>query len=128
VVGQTKHLTYLSGKCIWCYNEAPTLAVFTGNKSYIAWSWFETLTNRINEPDYREKLDNDFYSGAMTNRLQFLHDNQIAGVLVWPDDEISDDLLAGLRKELEPAYEYIDCKGEGAQNAGVFLLRPLPQN
>jgi hypothetical protein len=128
VVGQTKHVIYLSGKCVFCYNEAPTLAVFTGNKSYIAWSWFESLTNYLSEADYREKLDNDFYSGAMTGRLQFLHDNQIAGVLIWPDDDLSDDFLANLRKELEPAYEYIDCKGSGDKNAGVFLLRPLPQN
>jgi len=128
VVGQTKHVTYLSGKCVYCYNEAPALAVFTNNKSYIAWSWFESLTNYINEADYRDKLDNDFYSGAMTGRLQFLHDNQIAGVLIWPDDDLSDDYLANLRKELEPTYEYIDCKGNGPNNAGVFLLRPMPQN
>jgi hypothetical protein len=128
VVGQTKHATYLSGKCVFCYNEAPALAVFTNNKSYIAWFWFESLTNYMSEANYREKLNNDFYSGAMTDRLQFLHDNQIAGVLIWPDDDLSDDFLAGLRKELEPTYEYIDCKGSGEKNAGVFLLRPLPQN
>ena len=128
VVGQTKHATYLSGKCAFCYNEAPALAVFTNNKSYIAWSWFESLTNYINEADYRSKLDNDFYSGAMTDRLHFLQANKIAGVLIWPDDNLSDDFLAKLRKELEPTYDYIDCKGSGDKNAGVFLLQPLPQN
>ncbi len=65
VVTQTQHATYLSGKCVFCYNEAPALAVFTGNRSYIAWSWFESLTNYINEAEYREKLNNDFYSGAI---------------------------------------------------------------
>jgi len=128
VVGQTRHLTYLSGKCVFCYNEAPALTVFTDNRSYIAWSWFESVTNYINEAQNRDKLDNDFYSGAMTDRLQFLHDNQIAGVIIWPDDNLSDDFLANLRKELEPAYGYIDCKGDGDKNAGVFLLRPPPQN
>jgi len=127
-LNQTKHLVYLSGKCEFCYNEAPALAVFTNNKSYIAWSWFESLTDYMSEADYREKLDNDFYSGAMTNRLQFLHDNNIAGVLIWPDDNIPDDFLANLRKEIEPTYEYIDCKGTGSKNAGVFLQRPLPQD
>jgi hypothetical protein len=125
---QTQHANYLSGKCAFCYNEAPALAVFTNNKSYIAWSWFESLTNYINEAESRDKLNNDFYSGAMTDRLQFLRDNQIAGVLIWPDDDLSDDFLASLRKELEPAYSYIDCKGDGAKNAGIFLARPLPQN
>jgi hypothetical protein len=64
----------------------------------------------------------------MTDRLHFLEANRITGVLIWPDDNLSDDYLAGLRKELEPAYDYIDCKGDGANNAGVFLLRPLPRN
>ena len=40
----------------------------------------------------------------------------------------SDDFLAALQKELEPSYSYIDCKGTGTKNAGVFLLRPAPQN
>jgi hypothetical protein len=128
VVGQTKHVTYLSGKCVFCYNEAPALAVFTNNKSYIAWSWFESLTNYINEAEYREKLDNDFYSGAMTDRLRFLQANHIAGVLIWPDDDLSDEFLANLRKELDPAYDYIDCKGAGDKNAGVFLFRTPAQN
>jgi hypothetical protein len=128
VVGQTKHATYLSGKCVYCYNEAPTLAVFTDNKSYIAWFWFESLTNYIDQAESREKLDNDFYSGAMTDRLHFLQANKITGVIIWPDDDLSDDFLANLRKELEPTYDYIDCKGSGDKNAGVFLLQPLPQN
>jgi hypothetical protein len=128
VVGQNKRLTYLSGKCVFCYNESPALAVFTGNSSYIAWSWFESRANYQNEADYREKLNNDFYSGAMTDRLHFLQANKIDGVLIWPEDDLSDDFLASLSKELEPTYDYIDCKGSGDKNAGVFLLRPLPQN
>jgi hypothetical protein len=128
VMGQTQHVTYLSGKCAFCYNEAPALAVFTNNKSYIAWAWFESLTNYANEAEYREKLDNDFYSGAMTGRLHFLQANKIAGVLIWPGDDLSNDFLDSLRKELEPTYDYIDCKGGGDKNAGVFLIRPLPQN
>jgi hypothetical protein len=127
VVGQTRHETYLSGKCVFCYNEAPTLAVFTNNKSYIAWSWFESLTSARGEAEYREKLDNDFYSGAMTDRLHFLQANKIAGVVIWPDDDLSDDFLATLQKELEPTYDYVDCKGSGSKNAGVFLLRSQPQ-
>jgi hypothetical protein len=122
VVGQTKDVTYLSGKTAFCYNEAPALAVFTRNKSYIAWYWFESLTNYESEADYRRKLNDDFYSGTMTDRLDFLKDHQIGGVLIWPDDNLSNDYLAALRKELEPAYEYIDCKGVGDKNAGVFVL------
>jgi hypothetical protein len=125
---QTRRATFLSGKCVFCYNEAPALAVFTGNRSYIAWSYFESLTDYSQEAKQREQLNNDFYSGAMTDRLRFLQDNKIAGVLIWPDDNISDDFLATLRKELDPAYAYVDCKGAGDKNAGLFLLRALPQH
>jgi hypothetical protein len=125
-VTQTKHATYLSGKSAFCYNEAPTLAVFTGNKSYIAWYWFESLTNYMDQAETRRKLNDDFYSGAMTDRLHFLQSNNIIGVIIWPDDDISDDFLTKLRAELAPTYDYVDCKGSGTKNAGVFLIQPLP--
>jgi hypothetical protein len=128
LVGQTQHATYLSGKCLFCYNEAPALTAFTGNRSYIAWYWFESLTDNPGEANYRCKLNNDFYSGAMADRLHFLQANKIDGVIVWPDDDLSDDFLAGLRRDLEPAYDYTDCKGEGDRNAGVFVLRSVPRN
>lgn len=128
VMTQVKHRTFLSGKCIWCYNESPALAVFSGNRSYIAWSYFESVADYPDVAKYREKLNNDFYSGAMTDRLKFLQANQIAGVLIWPEDAIPDKDLAALTTELAPSYEYINCRGEGGNNAGVFLLRPLPEN
>ena len=126
VLSQVKRTTFLSGKCIWCYNEAPALAVFTGNRSYIAWSYFESVADYPEVATYREKLNNDFYSGAMTDPLKFLRANKVSGVLIWPDDDISDDLLATLTKALDPAFEYIDCRGTGDKNAGVFLARPMP--
>ena len=42
------------------------MPIFTGNRSYIAWSWFESLVNYEKEADHREQLNNDFYAGAMT--------------------------------------------------------------
>jgi Uncharacterized membrane protein (DUF2298) len=123
IVGQSHRATFLSGKCAFCYNEAPALVVFTGNRSYIAWSWFESHTNFIDEAQAREKLNNDFYSGAMTDRLRFLQTNKIDGVIIWPGDTISDDALAKLRAELEPTYDYVDCKGSDDKNAGVFVKR-----
>jgi hypothetical protein len=123
IVGQTKDAIYLSGKTAFCYNEAPALAVFTKNKSYIAWYWFESLTNYQNEAEYRRKQNDDFYSGAMADRLSFLKNHQIDGVIIWPDDAIDDNTLAALQKDIEPDYNYIDCKGTGANNAGVFMLQ-----
>ena len=123
-MGETRGATYLSGKCIFCYNEAPALTVFTNNRSYIAWSWFESHANLIEQAEAREKQNNDFYSGAMTDRLAFLHANRIDGVLVWPDDAISNDALAALHKDLDAEYAYVDCKADGANNAGLFTRRP----
>ena len=124
VLAPYKRATFLSGKSDWCYNESPTVAVFTGNRSYIAWSWFESLTNYQREAEHRQQLNNDFYAGAMTNRLRFLQDNKITGVVIWPGDNISSDALDAIRKDLDPTYVYVDCKGTGGSNAGVFLLRP----
>jgi hypothetical protein len=126
VLKQVKRATFLSGEAAWCYNESPAPAVFTGNRSYSAWFYFESVADYPEEAEYRSKLNNDFYSGAMTDPLGFLHANDITGVVIWPDDVIPDDYLATLRKELAPTYDYIDCRGDGPHNAGVFLLRPLP--
>ncbi len=128
VLTRMKHATFLSGKCIsFNYYEAPALAVFTENRSYATWTYFESVANYPEEAERREKENNDFYSGAMTNRLQFLQSHNIAGVMIWPDNDIPNDYLDALTKELDPAYEYIDCKGSGDKNAGVFLLRSMPQ-
>jgi hypothetical protein len=120
---QTHHQTYLAGKCEYCYNEAPAPVVFSGNRSYVAWSWYEQMVNFRDQVDYREKVNNDFYSGTLSNRARFLHDNKINGVLVWPGDHIPDDVLASLHSDLDADYQYIDCKGNGTDNAGVFLRR-----
>ncbi len=84
------------------------------------------MANYPEEAEFRSCLNNDFYSGAMTDRLKFLRGNNVTGVVIWPDDQLSDDYLAKLKTEIASEYDDIDCKGEGAQNAGVFLLRPLP--
>ena len=123
IVGQYKHAVFLSGKCEFCYNEAPALAVFTGNLSYSAWYWFEVHASDATEANARAKLNNDFYSGDLTDRLDFLRSKQITGVLIWPDDAISDDTLAALKKDLAPDYDYNDCKGTGPNNAGVFIRK-----
>jgi hypothetical protein len=127
ILTQVKHATFLSGKAAWCYNESPALAVFTENRSYSAWYYFESVADYPDEALYRSKLNNDFYSGAMTDRLKFLRDNNITGVIIWPDDNIPGDYLATLTTELASDYEYIDCRGAGSNNAGVFLKRPLPE-
>lgn len=125
---QTRNATYLSGKADWCYNQSPALPVFTGNRSYVAWYTFLSIANYKSETMNRVKLNDDFYSGAMTNRLRFLRGNNITGVMIWPDDAIPDASLDAMKKDLEPDYDYIDCRTDSDKNAGVFLLRPLPNS
>jgi hypothetical protein len=123
VFGQYKRAVFLTGVCDYCYYESPALATFTGNQSYSAWYWFESNANNPDEAQVREKQNNDFYSGAMTDRLEFLRNKNITGVLIWPGDNITDDALAKLKQDLAPDYDYIDCKGEGSANAGVFVKK-----
>jgi hypothetical protein len=123
VFSQHKHDIFLTGVCDYCYYEAPAVAVFTGNQAYSAWYWFESNANNPDEATARSKQNNDFYSGAMPDRLEFLRNKNITGVLIWPGDKITDDALAALKKDLAPDYDYLDCKGEGANNAGVFVKK-----
>jgi len=123
IFSQYKHAIFLTGHCDYCYYEAPALAAFTGNQAYSAWYWFESNANNPEEANARSRQNNDFYSGAMTDRLEFLRDKNITGVLIWPGDKITDDALAALKKDLAPDYDYLDCKGQGEDNAGVFVKK-----
>ena len=42
-------------------------------------------------------------------------------MLVYPDDNISDDLLQKYKDEIGSEYFYVDCKMDGTDNAGVFF-------
>jgi hypothetical protein len=113
--------TILTGKVIWDYNDSPALAVFSGNRTYIAWTWSEFHYGHGGENDFRAKQVNDFYAGTLADPLAFLEGHDIAAVVVWPDDAIPDDLLAKWRQQLAPSYAYVDCRGDGPNNAGIFL-------
>ena len=113
--------TLLTGKVIWDYNESPALAVFSENRTYISWTWSEFHYGHGGESDFRADQVNDFYAGKMADPLAFLDGHDIAAVVIWPDDDIPDDLLAKFRQQLGAQYVYIDCRGDGAHNAGVFM-------
>jgi hypothetical protein len=63
----------------------------------------------------------------MEQPLPFLRGNGIAAVLIAPEDKISDEVLAKLKQSIGPDYRYVDCKGDGPANAGVFLAVPPPK-
>jgi hypothetical protein len=127
VLSQFHRKTVLTGKVDWDYYDSPALAVFSGNRDYIAWTWAEEHYGHQGENDFRAAQVNDFYAGKTADPLGFLTGNSIQAVVIWPDDKISDNLLATLKTKLAPNYVYVDCRGDGSDNAGVFLRQPAPR-
>jgi hypothetical protein len=124
VLSQLHNATILTGKVEWAYNASPSLAVFSGNRTYIAWTYSEEHYGHKGENDFRAQQVNDFYAGKAADPLGFLTSHSLAAVVIWPDDNIPDDLLATLKQQLAPYYTYIDCRGDGSSNAGIFLYQP----
>jgi hypothetical protein len=117
-------VTVLNGKSAWSYNQSPSLVGFTENKCYIAWFAQEVQCGHGGEAEYRDKMSNDFFDGKMPNPLAFLRNNDIAAVMIWPDDAIPDGILQQFHDQLSADYYYIDCKGDGPNNAGLFIRQP----
>ena len=131
VMSQMHGLTFLPGKSVWGYNQAPAVIAFSKNKCYIAWYFQEDECGHVDEPNYRAKLNNSFYAGTMTDPLPFLRANNISAVLIWPEDKISDDLLNQYKKQLGLDFYYIDCRMDLPDNAGLFVRQsnqfaPIP--
>ena len=115
--------TVLAGKCDWAYTEPPGLVGFSENRCYVGWSFAEDICGHAGEAEYRSGLNNDFYAGKLSAPLRFLRDNGLSAVLIWPGDHIPDSVMQRLRNQLDRDYEYIDCRGDGAENSGVFVRR-----
>ena len=116
--------TVLPGKSVEAYNMPPSMINFSGNRCYIAWFFQEYQCGHGGEAEYRDKMNNDFYAGKMADPLPFLRSNNIAAVLIWPEDVIPDNLLAQFKTQLGPDYYYVDCKMDGPTNGGVFRRQP----
>jgi hypothetical protein len=122
-------VTVLSGKSAEAYNECPSAVGFSENMCYIAWFFQEFQCGHGGEAEFRDRQSNDFFAGTMTNPLAFLRSNNITAVVVYPDDEIPDNIVQKLKDEIGSDYYYIDCKKDMPKNAGVFVLQPYtPQN
>lgn len=126
VLGRFHGATILPGKSVWAYNQAPAVIDFSGNRSYIAWSFQEDECGHPGEPAYRNDLNNSFYAGTMADPIGFLRSNDIAAVLIWPEDKISNTLLGQFKKQLASDYFYIDCRLDQPDNAGLFVRRSPP--
>ena len=117
-------VTVLNGKSEWSYNQSPSIVGFSENRCYIAWFAQEYQCGHGGEAEFRDKQSNSFFAGTMTEPLAFLRSNDIAAVMIWPEDVIPDNILQQLQNQLGSDYYYIDCKGDGPNNAGVFIRQP----
>ncbi len=117
-------VTILNGKSAEAYNQSPSIVGFSENRCYIAWYYQEFQCGHGGEAEFRDKQSNSFFAGTMPNPLAFLRSNDIAAVLIWPEDAIPDNIVQQLQDQLGSDYYYVDCKGDGANNAGVFLRQP----
>jgi hypothetical protein len=116
--------TVITGMVREGWMTSTALPAFTENRCYLGWPNAEVICGYEDEANFREGQINAFFGGTMHDPLGFLASNKIGAILVWPEDHLSDGWLAAMRTTLEPAYAYVDCKGTGADNAGVFLRKP----
>lgn len=115
--------TILIGKNTEAWFESPCLPAFTNNRSFVGWTNAEESCGHAVPAHLRANLTNAFYAGTLADPLAFLQDNEIAAVLVWPNDKMSSEWLNKITRQLAPAYTYIDCKIKGGDNAGVFVQK-----
>jgi hypothetical protein len=123
VAGRLNSATILCGKPSWGYILSPAVANFSGNRAFVGWTYPEELAGHEHEAVARSKFSDDFYSGRVSDPLPYLGSHDVAAVVIWPEDEIPDDILAQLQKALARDYLYIDCKRDGPNNAGIFLRK-----
>jgi hypothetical protein len=126
VLSRFHGIIVLNGKSAEAYNESPSLVGFTENMCYIAWFFQEFQCGHGGEAEFRDQQSNAFFAGTMPDPLGFLRSNHISAVMIYPDDNIPNDVLAKLTDALAPDFYYIDCKGNDPglpNNAGVFVKK-----
>ncbi len=119
-----------TGVSSWSFCPSARLANFSGNRDYITWSFNcdnDMFRNGLGEGWRREKALDEFYDGKSPNALLYLRQRNIAAVVIWPDDDIKDDALIKLKKQLAPSYQYEDLRdvdNHDPPNCGIFLYHP----
>ncbi len=120
----------VTGKSGWSFCPSARIANFSGNRDYITWSFNcdnDMFRNGVGEGWRREKVLNEFFDGKNPDPLLYLRQRNIAAIVVWPDDDIKDDVLAKLKQQLAPSYQYEDLReldNQNPPNCGIFLYHP----
>lgn len=128
-----KQLSLMRGKIIqpgspaWNCPDSGTLANFSLNYAYIDGCFYidNTFCPGTGEVGSQRHLAmTDFYEGKIADPLTFARQRGLDAIVIWPDDNTSDELLAKFKKGLSPLYEYIDFRQDGdPPNAGIFIYR-----
>jgi hypothetical protein len=119
-----------TGMSSWSFCPSARIANFSGNRDYITWSFncdYDMFRNGVGEGVRREVELNNFYAGKDPDPLLFLRRHNIAAVVIWPDDNITDDVVAKLKQQLAPSYLYEDLRdmdNHDPPNCGIFLYHP----
>jgi hypothetical protein len=128
--GVLEQQVIVPGICEWNSGESVDISTFTGNYAYVADDF--DLDCHFNdtfcsEGKRRADAINAIYAGKSRDALTYLRDHGIAALVIWPDDNISNEVLAKLKNELGPGYWYQECRNDDAgpndPNGGVFLVR-----
>ena len=130
IVKTVHYKIILPGRAVWSYVDTPMLANLSYNRAFIAWcssAGGAMNPDSFDEAPKRDAQVNEIYVDKCPDPLLYLLSNNIAMLVVWPDDNIAPDVIASLQKKLAPAYTYIDCRGlqpdPKALQAGVFVYR-----
>jgi hypothetical protein len=130
VVSSMKHQLIVTGRSGWGFCQSALLANLTLNSDYTTWSFHcdvDVYPNSLSEATKREHEINALYDGKNDEPLLYLRQRNIAALVIWPYDNITDGVLAKLKQQLAPEYAYRDCREGtplGPPNEGVFLYRP----
>jgi hypothetical protein len=119
-----------TGTSGWSFCPSARIANFSGNRDYITWSFNcdnDMFRNGAGAGELREVELNNFYAGKDPDPLLFLRKHDISAVVIWPDDNVKDDVLDKLKQQLAPTYQYEDTRDQDNRtppNCGIFLYLP----
>jgi len=126
-VSQLKGQILQPGQPCWNCPDNGAMACFTKNYAFIDGCFYIDNTFCPSPQEHGARRDGEMraiYEGKNPQTLLYLRQNNIAALVIWPDDLTPDNVLASLKKQLLPSYQYVDFREGIAPNAGVFVFCP----